>query len=233
MSTPWESFVARAIHGEPDEPFLALLRKRLAGGYQVVRVSFERTSKGPAYIVLLSHLRQLSKMEVPHSPSFTRWSLANGIRMVSVEEEEERWALVAGERLQAIADDFGADYANLIFLERVRALGPPRTTRALAGEAATRTAPGREQTRALREMNAFLEGLAADLVGALGYSEEAAGILDGALERFAREMFQLDLAGLWHTSESEGPGLRPGGAPGPGAFRRAGATVPRGGRTGR
>src|SRR4051812_33968414 len=98
MSAAWLSFVAGTIEGEPDDPFVRLLRQRLSAGYEVVRVNFTTASKGPAYVALLSHLRQLSTMEVPHSAAFTRWALAAGLRMASREEEEQRWALLAGER---------------------------------------------------------------------------------------------------------------------------------------
>ena len=184
MDTAWVQFVGGVIQGEPDDPFVHLLLQRLHAGYTVVRINFTTTPKGPVYVLLLSHLRQLSKMEVPHSASFTRWSLAAGMRMASREEEEERWALLAAERFQLIADDVGADYARLILLECLRVLAPPRTGRALALERATRTAPGREQSRAIRQVDAFLGSLAGDLGGALRYpAEEAADLLDGALER--------------------------------------------------
>jgi hypothetical protein len=200
MSTPWDSFVARAVRGEPDEPFLGLLRKRLASGYKVVRVNVERTPKGLVYVALLSYLRELSKMDVPHSAGFTRWSLASGVRMASVEEEEERWAVVAEERFQRIASDLGADCATLTLLERLRALAPPRTMRALADEQAMPAAPGLEQARARREVEAFLAEMAADLVGGLHYPEtEAAGLLDGALERWRKSE---------RTVEADRPGVR-------------------------
>ena len=200
MSAAWLKFVGRTINGEPDDPFVRLLRQRVESGHEVVRIHLVATAKGPSYPVLLAHLRQLSTMEVPHSPAFTRWSLANGLRMASREEEEQRWALLAGERFRAISDDFGADYANLVLLDRLRALGPPRTIRALAREQVTRTAPGREQARAIREVDAFLQSLAGDLGGPLRYTaEEVAEILDGALERFGRDRFHIDLRELWST----------------------------------
>src|SRR5271170_8502226 len=112
MSTAWLKFVSGVLQGEPDDPFVHLLVKRLSTGYKVVQINFTTTSKGPVYVLLLSHLRQLSKMEVPHSPSFTRWSLANGMRMASREEEEQRWAALAAERFLSVADDLGAEQAN-------------------------------------------------------------------------------------------------------------------------
>ncbi|MEO7592309.1 MAG: hypothetical protein ABI134_13925, partial [Byssovorax sp.] len=178
----------------------SLPQTRLRSGYEVVRINLLATAKGHSYTVLLAHLRQLSTMEVPHSPAFTRWSLASGLRMASREEEEQRWALLAGERFRPIANDFGDDYANLILLDRLRALGPPRTTRVLSREQLTRTAPGREQSRAIREVDGFLRSLTEDLGGPLRYSvEEVAEILDGALERLARDRFHTDLRELWST----------------------------------
>lgn len=70
--------------------------------FQRVHGGDRSPTSGPVYPVLLAYLRQLSKMEVPHSPAFTRWSLAIGLRMSAREEEVQRWALVAGERFQAI-----------------------------------------------------------------------------------------------------------------------------------
>jgi hypothetical protein len=199
MSAAWLQFVTRTIQGEPDDPFVRLLRQRVESGHEVVRVNVMPSPKGPKYAVLLAHLRQLSTMEVPHSPGFTRWTLARGIRMASREEEEQRWALLASERFRPIADDFGADYADLIFLDRVFALGPPRTIRALH-EQVTRAAPGREHKRAIQEVDGFLRSLAEDLGGPLHYSaEEVAEILDGALEHFSRARFHAGQLRLWST----------------------------------
>lgn len=200
MSAAWLEFVTRTIEGEPDDPFVRLLRQRVESGHEVVRVNVMATPKGPAYAVLLAHLRQLSTMEVPHSPGFTRWALARGIRMASREEEEQRWALLASERFRPIADDFGADYAKLIFLGRVRALAPPRTIRTLSREQITRTAPGREQSRAVREVDGFLRSMAEDLGGPLHYSVgDVAEILDGALDLFSRARFHAGQLPLWST----------------------------------
>ena len=200
MSAAWLKFVGQTINGEPDDPFVRLLRQRVESGHEVVRINLVATAKGPSYAVLLAHLRQLSTMEVPHSPAFTRWSLASGLRMTAREEEEQRWALLAAERFRTISDDFGADYASLILLDRLRALGPPRTIRALAREQVTRTALGRDQSRAIREVDAFLQSLAGDLGGPLSYTvDEVAEILDGALERFTRDRFHTDLRALSST----------------------------------
>ena len=207
MGTAWQTFVARAIEGAPDDPFVRLLKSRLASDYAVIRINLTQTAKGTVYVVMLSHLRQLSTMEVGHSPSFTRWSLANGVRMASREEEEKRWALLAAERFQSIADELGAAYANPILLSRLRALGPARTMAALAQENAKAAAPGREQVRAIRRVDGFLGGLAADVGGALRYSAEEVGeILDGALERFVSKRFPLKQPALWSTgSQSQTP----------------------------
>jgi hypothetical protein len=182
----WQSFLAEAIVGAPDDPFVRSLKRRLASGYTVDRVNLAPIPNGVAYSLLLSYQQALSRMEVPHSPSFTRWSLANGIKMASREEEERRWALLAAERFQPVAEQLGAEYATSILLERLRALGPPRTTAALAEERTKATEPGREQARAIRVVDDFIHALAQDLSGALGYSaEETAEILDGAMEQFA------------------------------------------------
>ncbi len=197
MRDAWATFIKRAIEGEPDDPFVTLLRRRVASGYRIVRVHFEATPKGAEYRLLLERLRELSEMRVPHSPSFTRWSLGTGTRMASVEEEEARFALLAKERFAPLTEELSPSYADAIFVERALSLAPPRTSTMLAQMRVKATSPNREQIRASRRMDVFLASLAADLGSAFRYGEaEVASILDGALERFAREHFSLDASAL-------------------------------------
>jgi len=149
---------------------------------------------------VLERLRELSEMRVPHSPHFTRWSLQAGIRMESIEAEAHRFALLAAERHQLIIEELGADYADAILLDRVRNLAPPRTLVRIVNERPNRLAPGREQLRAARVLDTMLASLAGDLGGSLHYSEEeAAEILDKALEHFVKERFHKDSRGFLPT----------------------------------
>jgi hypothetical protein len=127
VGSDWQAFVKRAIDGEPDDPFVSMLRRRLSSGSKVVRVQLDTGPRVPEYRVLLERLRELSELRVPHSASFTRWSLDAGVRLANAGEEATRFALLAAEALQPIADEFSADYADAILIEQLRALGPPRT----------------------------------------------------------------------------------------------------------
>src|SRR5665213_398125 len=95
----WDTFVASAIDGEPDDPFVHLLRERIAGGATVVSIELSDDGDKHVYRVTLERLRELSVMALPHSASFTRWSLGAGARMKSQENEATRFAILADERL--------------------------------------------------------------------------------------------------------------------------------------
>lgn len=192
MGPVWQTFVEQAIAGEHDDPFVGMLRRQIAAGSRVVRIHIELASKAPEYRVLLERLRQLSELRIPHSPSFTRWSLEISARLASTEEEEQRFALVAGDRFEPIMEELGRDYADAILIERLHALRPPRTTAVLARGQIIPTAPGQARKRASRWIDGFLQSMVGDLGKALRYSnKEAASILDGALERFALDRFHL------------------------------------------
>jgi len=192
VAASWQSFVKQAIAGEPDDPFVAMLRRRVASGSKVLRVHLDAEARPPAYRVLLERLRELSELRIPHSPSFTRWSLDNAVRMATPDEEAQRFAMVAAERFQAVAAELGEPEANAVLVERLRALGPQEATAAVV-EASTRRAPppGRAHKRAAALVEGVLRDLAVDLGRRLRYPEaEVATILDGALARLARERLE-------------------------------------------
>jgi hypothetical protein len=186
----WHAFVKRAIDGEPDDPFVAMLRRTLAAGSRVIRVNLAEKPKGPAYRILMSRVQELSVMEIPHSASFTRWSVANGVRMASPEEETRRFVVLLEERFAPIVEEYGKEQAQGLLLARLRTLNPARTAQALADLRDYPTAPGRAQIRAAQQLDAFLAVPAGELGGALHYPEmETESILDEALERFTRRRF--------------------------------------------
>ena len=194
MASSWQTFVKQAIAGEPDDPFVAMLRRRVASGSRVLRVHLDAEAKPPVYRVLLERLRELSELRVPHSPSFTRWSLDAGVRMVTPDEEAQRFALLAAERFQSVAQELGDAEAIAVLVERLRALAAPESTARLA-EASTRRAPppGRAHTRAAALVDGMLRGLAVELGRSLRYAEaEVATILDAALAQYAQERLQKD-----------------------------------------
>lgn len=185
----WHAFVKRAIEGEPDDPFVAMLRRAIASGSEIVRVNLVQ-EQGLAYRILVSRLKHLSVMEIPHSASFTRWSLANGVRMESAEEETRRFLVLLEEKFPPIVEEYGKEYAGMVLIERIRALDPVRAPLAIGDANMHPTAPGQTRIRAGRMVDAFLAAEAAALGVALHYPEtEAAAILDEALERFARGLF--------------------------------------------
>ncbi|HSO00846.1 MAG TPA: hypothetical protein VLS89_21290 [Candidatus Nanopelagicales bacterium] len=200
MVSPWETFVQRAIAGDPDDSFVAMLRRRLATGARVVRVQLDADARPPAYRVLTERLRELSELRIPHSPAFTRWSLGAAVRMATADDEARRFALIAAERFQALADDLGQAEARQFLIERLRVLAPTETMAVLAGFPARPPAAGRAHTRAAARVDRLLQGLATDLGRALRYSPpEVSSILDRALAYFVRDL--LD-------QQSDRPSLR-------------------------
>jgi hypothetical protein len=176
----WESFVHGAVTSAPDDPHVRLLRDRLRAGARVVRVHLV-DGAAPEYLVLLERLRELSEQRVPHSAAFTRWSLAEGVKMAD-EEEVGRFRLLLGEGFEPIELEAGEDRFKAVLLERIRSLAPPHAAAVAAKVTAYAAQEGRSMGRALRDLDGVLRARCSELVGALQYGEaDAARILDRAL----------------------------------------------------
>lgn len=191
MASRWETFVQQAVAEEPDDSFVAMLRRSIAAGSRVVRVRLDADARPPTYGVLLERLRELSELRIPHSPAFTRWSLGAGVRMATAENEACRFALIAGERLRELTEELGQDEARRFMLERLRALAPRETATMLAGLPAAPPPARRVEARAAARVDRLLRGLAADLGRALRYPpSEVSSILDQALAQLTRELLR-------------------------------------------
>ncbi len=194
MASKWEDFIRTAVRGEEDEPFVRLLRERVRSGYRVVRVNFspasdERTA--PEYVLILERLKNLSEMRVPHSSSFTRWSLGEEVRMASSDEEAARFGLLASERHAPLIERWGASSFRSLFFERIRDLGPSRTVTRLEGVELREMPLTGQKIESFNQLDGVLASLAQDLVSRLRYPEsEAADILDRALEAFCSRTFR-------------------------------------------
>jgi hypothetical protein len=188
MASKWEDFIRNAVRGEEDEPFVRLLRERVRSGYRVLRVNFSASSgerATPEYILILERLAHLSEMRVPHSPSFTRWSLGEGIRMASSEEEAARFGLLALERHTPLIERWGISTFRSLFVERIRVHGPPRTVARLENVKSREMPLTGHKIESLSQLDEVLASLAQDFVSRLQYSEaDAADILDQALAAF-------------------------------------------------
>lgn len=180
--TAWEDFVERAITDEPDDPHVRLLRERIAAGAKVMRVHF--TAAPPhGYLVVLERLRELSEQHIPHSRSFTRWSLANGVRMATETEEIGRFGVVLGEDVASIEDEVGAKaLAEVALIERLRELSPPTAMREFLQHHYV-SAGGMPVSRLVRlRLDRVLRARCVELHAALGYdAEEVARVLDRAV----------------------------------------------------
>jgi hypothetical protein len=193
MRQTWHHFIHASLQGATDDPYVRLLRERLRSGSSVVRVHFEDSGREPGYRVLLSLHRQLSEMRVPHSDSFTRWSLEAGVRMASLEEEAGRFTLLVKERFEPVEEELGRTYLDSILVEVLRRLGPPKVQARLANRHVDVPAEGRAKLRAMGAVEAVIILLAKDLGSALKYDEQqVADILDSALERYLSMRLHLD-----------------------------------------
>jgi hypothetical protein len=193
MRQLWQHFIHASLQGAADDPYVRLLRERLRTGSSVVRVHFEGSGRAPEYRVLLSLNRQLSEMRVPHSDSFTRWSLEAGVRMASFEEEVSRFALRVKERFEPMEVERGRDFFNAVLVEELRKLGPPRVQVRLANLRVYGVGEGHAKLRALSAFDTALSSLAKELGSSLKYDEaQVADILDAALERYVSARFHLE-----------------------------------------
>ncbi|NOK11129.1 hypothetical protein [Corallococcus exercitus] len=184
MTRDWNSLIRYALEGPEGEPFLRLLKVRLRTGSQVVSVRLEHVGEKPEYVLLLSLHKQLSEMRVPHSEAFTNWSFDTGTRMADEQQEQERFVLLIGERLTALAIDVGPDALMFLLANHLHALGAPRSS-----EAARHLRSPRQVDiavrRAAEKLDFILVGLARALGRSLKYDEATTGrILDGALAQW-------------------------------------------------
>lgn len=199
MRQGWQEFVHQSLKGAADDPHVRLLRERLRSGSSVVRVHLEDTGRQPEYRVLLSLHRQLSEMRVPHSDSFTHWSLETGTRLATTEEEARRCALLLRERFESVEQELGREDFESLLREELLSLGPPRAlTRLDGGRRAPRPLPGVADGRARRKsrerIQSVLSSLARDLGASFKYGEdEVAELLDAALERYLSERYVPDV----------------------------------------
>lgn len=195
----WQEFIHQSLKGAADDPHVRLLRERLRSGSSVVRVHLEDSRRQPEYRVLLSLHRQLSEMRVPHSDSFTHWSLETGTRLATAEEEARRCALLLRERFEPVEQELGRDYFESLLREQLRSLGPPRALTRLDGgnlvhHPFTGVADGRARRKAQERIQSVLSSLARDLGSSLKYGEdEVAQLLDAALERYLAERYLPDV----------------------------------------
>ena len=197
MRQTWHHFIHASLQGATDDPYVRLLRERLRTGSSVVRVHFEKPGRGPEYRVLLSLHRQLSEMRVPHSDSFTRWSLEAGVRMASIEEESNRFVLLVKEQFEPVEEELGREFFNTVLVEQLRKLGPPKVQARLPDRHVYELSEGRARIRAARAVEAVLIVLAKELGSALKYDEEqVADILEAALERYVSARFRAPCHGL-------------------------------------
>lgn len=185
MRQGWRHFIHQALEGVADDPHVRMLRERLRSGGQVIRVHFEDSGQGPSYRVVLSLDRQLSELRVPHSESFTRWSLEAGVRMATLEDEVARFTLLLRERLQAVEAELGRSSLQGVLVEVVRELGPPKAQASLSGRQVHSLSEGRARLQAMRTVEGVITTLVKDLGTGLKYDEaQVAGTLDAVLERF-------------------------------------------------
>lgn len=189
--TPWEDFVESAITDEPDDPHVRLLRERIATGAKVMRVHFIATPQ-PEYLVVLERLRELSEQRIPHSQSFTRWSLANGARMATEAEEVGRFGVVLGEEVESVEAEVGARaLVELALIERLRELSPPTAMQEFLQHhyVSARSIPTSRVVR-LR-LDRALRARCVELHVALGYdAEEVARVLDRAVARWLTQQYK-------------------------------------------
>lgn len=201
MRQGWQEFVHQSLKGATDDPHVRVLRERLRSGSSVVRVHLDDTGRQPEYRVLLSLHRQLSEMRVPHSDSFTRWSLETGTRLADAEEESRRFALLLRERFEPVEQELGREDFDSLVREELRSLGPPRALARLDGGGPVQplhsdVADGRARRQARERIESVLSSLARDLGSSLKYREdEVAELLDTAIERYLSQRYVPDMKG--------------------------------------
>jgi hypothetical protein len=199
MRPGWLEFVHQSLKGAADDPHVRLLRERLRSGSSVVRVQLDDSGRQPEYRVMLSLHRQLSEMRVPHSDSFTRWSLETGTRLADFEEETRRFALLLRERFAPLVQELGRDFFDSVLIEELRTLGPPRARTRLDRTRRAFPSPpgvvdGRARRKARERIESVLSSLARELGSALKYGEdEAAALLDAAIERYLSDQAPPDV----------------------------------------
>lgn len=191
MSSRWREFVAETVAPPKDDPYVRLLRDKVAAGARVVRVHLV-DGRPPKYLLILEYRKQLSEMEIPHSESFTRWSLESGTRMADADEEVRRFALLLTEKLAALEREVGRDYFRSVLVEVLRELGPSATLAMLGERHEGHAAAGPSKDRALQAIESVLVEAIRSLGEALGYGvDESAEILDSALARYVDGLFLL------------------------------------------
>lgn len=189
MSDRWQEFVGRVSTPPPDDPFVRLLRERLATGSRLIRVNLlEGSGSSPEYLVILSTQRVLQEIHIPHSDGFTRWSFEAGAKLENGPEETRRFKLLLGERLAPIEREVGRDYFEAVLVSHVRELAPPHSTAMLGEHFVHKPSVGKSLLRTMEQIEAALGELASALRTSLRYSiSEAAGILDDALAAWLDE----------------------------------------------
>jgi len=197
MSSSWSSFIEEALQEKVDDPFVRLLRERIKAGCQIIRINLV-TNKDPSisveYLIVLSCEKQLSEMRIPHSESFTRWSLENGVRLETAEEEAQRFVLLACDGLQLIEQDVGKDYLDSILVNYLKELAPPLVMQRLVSHHSYQPSLDTAMDRAILGLESLFVSLARNLGRNLGYGvEDTAQILDAALESLVNDRFHLDL----------------------------------------
>jgi hypothetical protein len=192
MSNEWHAFVQNAVQGERDDPYVRLLREKVAEGCSIVRANLVlKEGEGPEYLLVLACNRRLSETRVPHSASFTRWSLETGLRMETPEEEARRFSILAEERLRSIEERVGRDYLSAILCEQVQSLAPPLSTAKLGRRPSYPPSDSMrwETTQGILDI---LRVLARDLATALRYPPtEVAELLDRALADLLDRRFHV------------------------------------------
>lgn len=188
MASTWEEFIRGAVQGEPDEPFVRLLRERTRSGYRIVRVELKRAEadgQPPEYRFLLERSKHLSEQVVPHSASLTRWMLEDGIRLASTDDEATRFGLLVKERFAPLIKRLDEATFRVLLLERIGKLAPPQASARVADVPFRPASETGRKLDAMRQIDEVLASLARDLVVRLRYDEaEAAAILDRALTDF-------------------------------------------------
>jgi hypothetical protein len=194
MSDPWLGWIHEVVSEVEDDPFVALLKQRLAAGERVVRMSIESGDFAalPIYQVVLLRGTTLSELRLPHSDSLARWSFEVGTRMESAEQEAWRFDALLSQKLAPIARELGKGYFRSLLFEVIRRLAPPRATALIAQE---HRYPANESVAEYKQrlrLQGELADLARRLVVDLRYGEgEGAAILDRALERNVDKAFNV------------------------------------------
>lgn len=201
MAHPWQAWVHEVLEQPRQDAFVELLRTRLSAGERVVRIELNSSDglASPSYRVILARGPNLSELVVPHSASFTRFSLEAGLRLDSHEAEAGRFATLLAERLHAMGVEWGEAWLRAVLVHQLRSLAPPRTRKAIEGVREYEVERSAAWARAVAQLNGTLAELARALAEQLHYSEaEAADLLDRALEKVvAQHLRMAPLAALY------------------------------------